>query len=145
MVDRRRALGGPALAGLLTATGAYLVLVVWFWGWRETFLVAAHDVAAIAFFLLTAAVAWINGRGVQARVTARVLSPTRYAQAYRVIAAVMVATLVVAVVGWALDSAGAWTLPFGWVFVVESILLAAFIVFWLLQTAENWDQEATSL
>jgi hypothetical protein len=141
----RRVLGGPALAGLLTASGAYLVLVVWFWAWRETFLVAAHDVAAVAFFLLTAAVAWINGRGVQTRTTARVLTPMRYAQTYRVIAAVMVATLVAAVAGWVLDSAGVWTLPFGWVFVVESILLAAFIVFWLLQTAENWDQEAASL
>lgn len=141
----RRALQGSALAGLLTATGAYLVLAVWFWAWRDTFLVAAHDVAAIAFFLLTAAVAWINGRRVQARVTARVLTPKRYAQAYRVIAAVMVATLVLAVVAWVLGSTGVLVLPFGWVFVVESILLAAFIVFWLLQTAENWDQEATSL
>lgn len=141
----RRALQGSALAGLLTATGAYVVLAVWFWAWRDTFLVAAHDVAAIAFFLLTAAVAWINGRRVQTRVTARVLTPKRYAQAYRVIAAVMVATLVLAVVAWVLGSSGVLVLPFGWVFVVESILLAAFIVFWLLQTAENWDQEATSL
>lgn len=141
----RRALGGPALPGLLTATGAYLMLVVWFWAWRQTFLVAAHDVAAIAFFLLTAAVAWINGRGVQTRTTARVLTPMHYAHAYRVIAAVMVTTLVAAVAGWALGSAGAWTPPFGWVFVVESMLLAAFIMFWLLQTAENWDREATSL
>jgi hypothetical protein len=141
----RRAPAGSALAGLLTATGAYLVLVVWFWVWRDAFLVAAHNVAAVGFFLLTAAVAWINSRRARARVQARVLSPTRYAQAYRVIATVMVGTVLVALAGWVLDSAGVLALPFGWVFVVESILLGAFIAFWILQTAENWDQEAASL
>lgn len=134
-----------ALAGLLTATGAYLVLVVWFWAWRDSFLLVAHYASAAGFFLLTAVVAWINSRRAQARTHARVLTPARYAQAYRVIAGVMVGTVVVAVAAWILESSGVLTLPFGSVFVIETILLAAFITFWLLQTAENWDQEATLL
>ncbi|MDO8121288.1 hypothetical protein Q6346_08180 [Isoptericola sp. b490] len=138
--------GAPAvLAGLVSATVAYLVLVVWFVVWRGTFLAAGHDVAAVAFFLLIAAVAWLNGRRAPERAQARVLTPVRFAHAYRAIAGVMVATLVVTLATWVLQAAGALTAPFGSVFVAETLLLVAFIAFWLLQTAENWDQEAATL
>jgi hypothetical protein len=132
-----------AFVGLVTATGAYLALVAWFWASRGTFLAGAHDLAAITFFLLTAAVAELNSRRVRLRAGARVLSPDHFAQAYRVIAGLMVATLVLTVTAWALETVGLLALPFGSVFAVEAVLLVAFIAFWLLQTAENWDVEAT--
>lgn len=137
---RRRA--RPSRIGLTAASGAWLVVVVWFTVAPRLFLHVGHYAAAIVFFLLTAAVAWLAGRGARSRPGLRLMSPDRYGAAYRTIATLIVLTVAVAVLvlgGAALLRLHPW---FGTVLVVESTLLALFVAFWLLQTAENWDDEA---
>lgn len=137
---RRR--GRPASVGLIAASAAWLVVTVWFVVSPDLFLRMGHYAAALVFFLLTAAVAWLAGRRAGERTDLRLMSPDRYGRAYRTIATLILATLVVGagVVGGArLIGLRPW---FGTVFVVESVLLVLFVVFWVLQTAENWDDEA---
>ncbi|OZB89195.1 MAG: hypothetical protein B7X41_04190 [Microbacterium sp. 14-71-5] len=137
---RRR--GRPAAIGLTAASAAWLTVTVVFVVTPHLFLRVGHYAAALVFFLLTAAVAWLAGRRAGDRTDLRLMSPDRYGRAYRTIATLILATLVVGtgVVGGArLLGLRPW---FGTVFVVELALLVLFVVFWVLQTAENWDDEA---
>ena len=66
------------------------------------------------------------------------LAAATYRRAYAAIATLMGVTIVVAGIFFLLDSTG--HRPFSsWLFWVEVILLALFAVFWVFQTAENWD------
>lgn len=138
----RRRRGRPSFVGLVVATGSWAVVTAWFVVAPDLFLRLGHYAAALVFFVLTAAVAWLAGRHVHGRIAVRLMRPDRYGTAYRTIAALIVVTLAAAVVvlgGGPLLGLHPW---FGTVFVVESVLLTLFIAFWVLQTAENWDQEA---
>lgn len=128
--------------GLLAASVVLLVFAVWFWAGRTSFLLGAHYVAAVVFFLLIAGAAWLNGRRAGERVNVRLLSPTGYRRAYRTIGALMVATIVLAVALAAVRALTDVELWYAWVFAVEAVLLVLFVTFWVLQTAENWDEEA---
>ena len=138
----RRRRGRPSFVGLCAATLAWSVVAAWFTVAPGLFLRAGHYAADLVFFLLTAAVAWLAGRHAEQRADLRVMSPDRYGTAYRTVSALIVATIAVAVLvlgGGAVLGFRPW---FATVFVVESVLLALFVVFWVLQTAENWDEEA---
>ncbi len=129
--------------GLLAATGLWLAVTVWFVVGRDTFLTGAHDLTAAAFFVLVAAVAWVNGRHAPQRVTVRMLSPRRYGHAYRLISVLMVLTILVAAGLHVAATVAGLTLWFATTLVVETLLLLLFVAFWVLQTAENWDREPT--
>ncbi|MEZ0449354.1 hypothetical protein [Cellulomonas sp. ICMP 17802] len=134
--------GRAMTIALLVATGAWLAFGLWFVLSRDTFLTGAHYAAAITFFVLIAGVAWINGRRAPERGNVRGMTPHGYAGTYKVISLLMALTIVVAGVlygGAALTGHKLW---FATIFVVEAILLALFVVFWVLQTAENWNEEA---
>jgi len=123
---------------LVVATGVWLAFGLWFVVSFDTFLVGAHYAAAIAFFVLISAVAWINGRRAVERGNVRGMTPDGYARAYKLISLLMVLTIVLYAVA-AVVGAQLW---FATILVVEAVLLLLFAVFWALQTAENWDEEA---
>jgi len=128
--------------GLAAATVVWLAATLWFWLGHASFLAQAHYVAAIAFFGLIAAVAFLNGRQAPERLNVPVLPPARYGQAYRAIGGLMAGTILVAVVLFAGNGLIGLRLPFSTTFVVEAVLMVLFVTFWIFQTVENWDEEA---
>jgi hypothetical protein len=128
--------------GLAAATGVWLASTLWFWLGRESFLAQAHYVAAIVFFGLIAAVAFLNGRQAPQRENVPVLPPVRYGQAYRAIGGLMAATILGAIVLFAGNGLLGLRLWFSTTFIIEAALMVLFVTFWIFQTAENWDEEA---
>lgn len=112
--------------------------VVWAWAAPESFLALAHEVAAIAFFVLIAVVAglaaWRPHPGRVAR--------SRLRAAYATVAAAIVVTLVALVVGVA---TGAVERGIPVVLVGEAVALTLFAAFWIVQTVELWDEVDPSI
>jgi hypothetical protein len=130
--------------GLAAAVVTWAVFVVVFLAARDVFMSVAHYAAAIPFFLLIAAVAYLNGRRAPERQNVSVISPDEYGRAYRTISGLMIATLLLTG-GYYGVTALTGTPPwFAMIFVVEAVLLVLFVVFWVLQTAENWREEAVA-
>jgi len=121
----------PALLWLVSA-------VLWLFA-RELMFVHGHNLAAFFFFLLLAWVARINAMDPPEGATVLGLRPQDYQRGYQVISWAMIVTIVLTAVydigillTWFPD-------PFPqWFFVAESVLLALFIAFWILQTAHFW-------
>lgn len=121
----------------LTATAVGVVVVglgTWALAAPATFLLFAHNTAAVGFFLLIGAVAAIAAWRPQR-------APERFRPAYAAVAlgilialVGLAATLVRAIGG------GDVTRPVPWVFLGESLALVLFAVFWLLQTVELWNE-----
>jgi hypothetical protein len=89
-------------------------------------------------FGLIVGVAVVSARNAREGAVVSRLAAATYRRAYGAIAALMGVTIVVAGVFFLLDSTG--HRPFqSWLFWVEVVLLALFAVFWVFQTAENWD------
>lgn len=112
--------------------------VIWIFA-RELAFVHGHNVAAFGFFLLLAWVARINAMDPPEGPTVMGLTPKAYQRGYRIISAVMTGTIVLT---GAYDIAilARW-LPNPWpqwFFLAESLLLALFIAFWVLQTLHFW-------
>lgn len=126
--------GLTAAALVWAAFGAWFVL-----GPRETFLAGAHYAAAVPFFGLVAAVAVLDAVRVRRRPHVRVLTPHQFSGAYGGIAVGMVGTVLVAGAVAGAEALTSFAAFDGWVFVVEALLLVLFTVFWVLQTAENWE------
>lgn len=132
----------PTTVALLVATAVWLATSVWFWLGRESFLAGAHYAAAVVFFGLIAGVAFLNGRLAPRRQHVPLVAPRRYGQAYAAIGGLMVMTILVAVVLFAGSGLlGLQLLP-STTFIVEAVLMALFVAFWIVQTVENWDEEA---
>jgi hypothetical protein len=122
----------------VSAGVAAVVLAVVAGGWmlaRDVFLASAHLVAAVVFFGLVAAVAVVNAvappsaRGVPAAPWLR--------RSYGVVAVALVVDLAVTVVAVLTGHADDTAPPP--VFVGEAVALALFVVFWVLQSAERWN------
>ena len=129
-------------AALVVATAVWAATSLWFWLGRASFLAGAHYAAAVVFFGLIAAVAFLNGRLAPRRHQAPLVTPRRYGQAYAAIGGLMVLTILVAVVlftGSGLLGLQLWPST---TFVVEAILMVLFVAFWTVQTVENWREEA---
>lgn len=114
----------------MLAYAATAVVLGGFYGWfrlgRGSFVEHAHTAAALALFAFIVAVVVLNARGFAAQRSGR------FANRYLVIAALMVGTLVV-LGGAALLTD--WSHAVLW---LETVLIALFAVFWLLQTVELW-------
>lgn len=137
---RRR--DAATVVGLLAATGLWAATTLWFWLGRDSFLANAHYAAAVVFFLLIAAVAFLNGQLAPRRRNVPLVAPHRYGQAYRTIGGLMVLTILTAVVlysGTRLIGLELWSST---TFVLEAVLMVLFVAFWVVQTVENWDEEA---
>lgn len=128
---------GTATRGVAWTIAVIATLVVGGASWAvtapESFLTAAHTVAAVAFFSLIAVVAAIAAWRPHRRGVGVV---------YAVVAAAMVLTLVLLAVGMVvgLESAG-----FPVVLVGESVALVLFAVFWIVQTVELWNEPDPTL
>lgn len=131
-----------ATAGLVAATGVWCATVLWFWFGRAGFLANAHYVSAVVFFLLIAAVAFLNGQLAPRRRNVPLVAPQRYGQAYRTIGGLMVLTILTAAVLFSGSSLTGRQLWPSTTFVVEAVLMVLFVVFWTAQTVENWHEEA---
>lgn len=128
VIDRRAGRGGPAWVrpvGWVVIAG----FIVWFFAAPAGFLRHGHAVSAVTMFVGIIVVVLLNGFG--ARHSAS--GPT-FGRLYDTIAAAMTLTLVaagvVAVTGHAGSHAVLW---------VETLLIAQFAAFWLVQTVELWD------
>lgn len=123
--------------GLLLGPLVLLGGLAWFLADRAGFLAHAHDAAAVPTFGAIIAVVWLNGRHVEDEVTQQPVTAAAkrpYVAIYRGIALVMLATLGLVVLG------RLWTSWTSSLFVVETILIAAFALFWVVQTVELWQQ-----
>lgn len=128
--------------GVVTTSTAVAVIVgggvVWASAAPEAFLALAHEVAAIAFFVLIAVVAglaaWRPHPGRVAR--------SRLRAAYATVAGAIAVTLTALVVGVV---AGAEERGIPVVLVGEAVALALFAVFWIVQTVELWDEVDPSI
>jgi len=133
---------GTASRGVALTIGVIVSLVaggaVWAVIAPDAFLRWAHEVAAVAFFVLIAAVAsiaaWRPQRAGRLRRGVR--------RAYAAVAIGIVLTLVLLVVG---VLSGGDRSGFPVVLVGESAALALFAVFWLVQTVELWNEADPTL
>lgn len=128
-----------ARLSLSGATVVWLVFALWFFlGPRDPFLEIAHYAAAGAMFALIIVVVWYNAlRTDQSfHVAQRSVS---YQLIYLVIAILMSLSLLTAVVFYVATGAN-FRLGFPWIFVLETILLVLFTLFWVTQTHEFWNK-----
>ena len=130
--------------GIAAAVVVWVVFVAVFLFAQDTFLTVAHYSAAVPFFLLIAGVAYLNGRRAPARRDVAVLTPDTYGRAYRTISGLMIATLLLTGLYYAVAALAGVERWFATIAVVESVLLVLFVVFWVLQTVENWNEEAVA-
>ncbi len=130
--------------GIAAATAVWAVFVTVFLLAQDAFLTMAHYSAAVPFFLLIAGVAYLNGRRAPARRDVAVLTPDAYGRAYRLVSGLMIATLVPTGVYYAVTALAGVERWFATIAVVETALLVLFVVFWVLQTIENWNSEAVA-
>ncbi|ROZ89468.1 hypothetical protein [Gordonia sp. OPL2] len=129
--SRRTTLAGNVARGLgLCAVIVVVAKQLW---WEDAFGITPHVAAAVSMFGFLTLVVGVNGLAAVVRD-----APRRYATAYFLIATGMFVTVVVAGVA----SVCGWGEGVNLVFWVEWVLLAAFLAFWLVQTAELWDEEA---
>ena len=110
---------GLALSAALTVAG-----LVWYFGFRDSFLDHAHSGAAIAMFVIVGVVIAINARHAR----------KGYRGIYAALAGFMAAAFVgVVVANLVVDD---WRHSVLWLEVLE---LVPFAVFWGAQTLELWD------
>lgn len=106
---------------------------------RELMFIHGHNLAAFCFFLLLAWVARINALDPPEGPTVMGLTPKAYQHGYRIISTAMIATIVLTAIYDIGILAGWLPNPYPqWFFLAESLLLALFIAFWVLQTAHFW-------
>jgi hypothetical protein len=98
--------------------------LIWYFGFRDSFLAHAHTVSAAAMFLLIAIVIIINARSA--------------APVYRTIYALTIAAMALAAVavGIAKLADHDWQHQTLW---IETLVLIPFAVYWLAQTFEHWE------
>ncbi len=135
------AVGVAVFALLLVAFGAWFLLAG-----KELagakFLDLAHYVAAIPLFGIITLVVEINARRTGERSNQKAFRPSVYRATYRTIA-ILMGTIIAAAVGlFLLQDAEASSVPAGWLFWVETVLLLLFLVFWVLQTLDYWEDGA---
>lgn len=133
-----------ARTGLRFATLVWLGFFLWFTLGHASFLAGAHYAAAVLFFVLIAGVAYFAGRDVRTerRKNPHGPTPDTFSRLYRIISLLMA---IIAVGGLLVYLVSVWRGTVLWpsgLFLVEAALLGLFVAFWVLQTIENWDEEA---
>lgn len=129
-----------AVRGLVAAAGLVLVLGAWLVLHVDSFAQAVHFVAAVGMFGLLVVVARLEAAAAQDAEDGpvnRMLPAARRRAGYRLISWSMLAAVALAGVLGLLQLLGVVPVPF-WLFWVETLLLALFAAFWVLQTVEYW-------
>jgi hypothetical protein len=117
----------PDKIGLAVAAAIIVVGGLTYWKWRQFFLHNAHTSSAIAMAAILALVVVLNA------LRAGVRRKRAYRVSYWIAVGVMVLGVVPVIAHWV----GASYKP--WNFVLESIEMGGFTVFWIVQTFELWD------
>lgn len=140
---RRRDLGGGTGWDLWLTWLAWAVTGVWLLLWPASFLAVAHYAAAILLFACFVGVAWINGSDhavtAQALERLRGMSAAAYRVWYRGIAVLMAVVLVVGLGTMVVLDRYLPDLFPQTLFVVETLMMLIFALFWTLQTIQFWD------
>lgn len=126
--------GGRTLLG---AAALWVSVLLWFLLDRGSFLQAAHYAAAALLFVLLTAVAAMNAVRARLQADPPLIPAAAYRAIYWVVAAAMGLTMLVAGALWFAGLAGV-TVPAGWMLWIEAVLIIAFAVFWLAQSAQFW-------
>ena len=147
LTARRGELRGSNAVGVAVFAAVLLAFAAWFLlsGKDLTglkFLDLAHYVAAIPLFGVITLVVEINARRTGERTSQKAFRPPVYRATYRTIAILMGVIIVAAIVLFLLQNADASSVPAGWLFWVETVLLLLFLVFWVLQTLDYWEDGA---
>jgi hypothetical protein len=120
-----RAVDTKTRFGLVAGVAILGVGLVWYFGFRDSFLGHAHGVAAGLMFLVVGVVMALNSRRNRSRG-----GPWKL---YAALAASMVLSVVVVLVGKLVDRD--WRHQ---ILVLEILELTAFAVYWVAQTFEHW-------
>lgn len=140
---RRRDLGSRAGWDLWLTWLTWTATGVWLLASPESFQAYAHYGAAVLLFVCLVAVAWINGSDPVLRAQAlerlRGMSAAAYRVWYRGIAVVMAVVLVGGLITMALLDRYLPELFPQTLFVLETVMMLIFVLFWLLQTIQFWD------
>lgn len=133
----------PTRTSLVSATGLWGGFMLWFgptaaWPLRASFLMWSHYAAAIAMFGLIIVVLWYNALRTDCHFRMGSM-PVSYRPVYFTVATVMALTLVVSAVVY-FATADASRASSSLVFWLEAALLVLFVVFWIAQTVEFWDE-----
>ncbi|MFV0452463.1 MAG: hypothetical protein ACK5LS_09535 [Propioniciclava sp.] len=117
---------------LLLSIAAYTGLLVFFLAARPTYLAVGHYVAALGLFLGVVGVVGVNAVALaRARGEAGIGPRERWRNRYTLGFALMVVTIALVLVVLRPRSEH-------WVFVLEALLIAQFMAFWITQTVERW-------
>ncbi len=136
---------GPTTRGIATVTGVWLLVAAIFFFARPQFLQFAHYASAISFFVILGVVVFINA-SYTAPVDPAIDKPASWYRGwYRAIAWLMVAFALFGVVVFLVTGTQNFVYtetsrPFPVIFWVEVVLLTLFVLYWVLQTVELWNQ-----
>lgn len=140
---RRHDLAGRAGWDLWLTWLTWAATGVWLLVWPASFLVVAHYAAAVLLFACLVAVAWINGSDhevtAQSLERLRGMSAAAYRVWYRWTAVVMATVLVVGLATMVVLDRYLPELFPQTLFVVETMMMLVFALFWTLQTIQFWD------
>ncbi|WP_210505962.1 hypothetical protein [Naasia sp. SYSU D00057] len=130
----------PRAVAVSVAIGVVVAVTV-LCGWlfaRDAFLTTAHFAAASLFFLLIGSVAVANAFPGRAG-----LRPSpMFRRLYLLVAVGMVVDVAAAILVLVVNPPAA---PIPWVLVLEALALALFLLFWVLQTVEKWNDPDPAL
>ena len=136
---------GPTTRGVMAITAVWVLIAAIFFLARPQFLQFAHYASAISFFVILGVVVFINA-SYTAPIDPAIDKPASWYRGwYRVIGWLMVGfaafgALVFAVTGTQNFVYTGTPSPFPVIFWVEVVLLTLFILYWILQTSELWNQ-----
>ena len=103
----------------------WMITLLVFLSARDAFVDNVHDIAAVLMFLCIVGAAVDNALDTK--------RPCLHALYIALAAAMCTALVSISIVGWATG----WHY---WTILLETVVLALFVVFWLVQTADLWDQ-----
>ena len=130
----QRTISGGLLLAIAAATAIIAGMTIWWAVDPESYVPSAHLVATVGFLSLMALVSLMSAAGA---------GGTSYRAVYGALSVLFVLTLVFVMIASIVQFRGAdLDAPTGppLVLIGEAIALAVFGIFWLAQTAQNWDE-----
>jgi hypothetical protein len=127
-----RKINAASVVGLLLGAALLAVGLIWYYGFRDSFLEHAHGWTAGVMFVLIGLVIFINARG-----SRRVSRLRGSGRGYWVVYTALLGMMVLSGVGVLI----AKNVDRDWhhqILLLEILELLAFAVFWVMQTAEHW-------
>jgi hypothetical protein len=127
-----RKVSPASVLGLVLGAALLAVGLIWYFGFRDSFLEHAHSWTAGVMFVLIGVVIFINARG-----SRRISRLRGTGQGYSVVYAALLGVMVLSAVGVLI----AKNVDRDWrhqILLLEILELLAFAVFWVMQTAEHW-------